>query len=139
MKDLIKKLFGTDAVKPAQSNVTPAWITTLKDNEIFVFGCRNSGRHWDGASAFALENFGAIMGQREGRQGQSYAIPTIGGVIDLKEIHESVKTFTRYAAEHPELHFLVAEAAEHQVRSLRCSGTQLNFLMSVCHESFGIY
>lgn len=107
MKDLIKKLFGKDTVKPSQSNVTPAWITTLKDNEIFVFGCRNSGRHWDGASAFALENFGAIMGQREGRQGQSYAIPTIGGVIDLKEIHESVKTFTRYAAEHPELHFLV--------------------------------
>lgn len=47
------------------------------------------------------------MGQREGRQGQSYAIPTIGGVIGLKEIRESVKTFTRYATEHPDLHFLV--------------------------------
>ena len=43
------------------------------------------------------------MGQREGRQGQSYAIPTIGGVIGLKEIRESVKTFTQYATEHPDL------------------------------------
>lgn len=86
---------------------TPEWIETLKENEIFVFGCRNSGRHLDGASNFALKHFGAVMGQREGRQGQSYAIPTIGGVIGLKEIRQSVNTFTQYAAVHPELHFLV--------------------------------
>lgn len=89
------------------NNVTPEWIETLKENEIFVFGCRNSGRHFDGASAFALKHFGAIMGQREGRQGQSYAIPTIGGAIGLKEIRRSVNTFTQYAADHSELHFLV--------------------------------
>ncbi|MBQ8608441.1 MAG: hypothetical protein IJ417_09700 [Bacteroidaceae bacterium] len=89
------------------NRITPEWIETLKENEIFVFGCRNSGKHFDGASAFALDNFGAIMGQREGRQGQSYAIPTIGGIIGLKEIRQSVKTFTQYAAKHPELHFLV--------------------------------
>ena len=35
--------------------VTPVWITTLKENEIFVFGCRNSGRHFDGAWNFALK------------------------------------------------------------------------------------
>lgn len=48
-----------------------------------------------------------MFGQREGRQGQSYAIPTIGGAIGLREIRQSVKDFTQYAAEHPELHFLV--------------------------------
>ena len=95
MKNLIGKLFSQNTSEATHCNVTPNWIETLKENEIFVFGCRNSGRHWDGASAFALEHFGAIMGQREGRQGQSYAIPTIGGVIDLKEIKESVMTFTR--------------------------------------------
>jgi hypothetical protein len=47
------------------------------------------------------------MGQREGRQGQSYAIPTIGGTIGLSDIRKSVNTFTEYAIEHPELHFLV--------------------------------
>ena len=68
----------------SKERVTSGCITTLKENEIFVFGCRNSGRHFDGASNFALEHFGAVMGQREGRQGQSYAIPTIGGAIGLK-------------------------------------------------------
>lgn len=87
--------------------MTPEWIITLNENEIFVFGCRNSGRHFDGASCFALEHFGAIMGQREGRQGQSYAIPTIGGTFDKTELQESVVRFTEYAAEHPELTFLV--------------------------------
>lgn len=52
-------------------SITPQRVERLRDNEIFVFGCRNSGRHWDGASAFALENFGAVMGQREGLQGFS--------------------------------------------------------------------
>lgn len=97
----------TTLQKEVKQNVTLEWVTTLKENEIFVFGCRNSGRHFDGASNFALEHFGAVMGQREGRQGQSYAIPTIGGTIGLNEIRKSVDTFTEYAAEHPELHFLV--------------------------------
>lgn len=88
-------------------HITPEFVSSLEGNEIFVFGCRNSGRHWDGASVFALKHFGAVFGQREGRQGRSYAIPTIGGTIGLKEIRQSVMQFTRYAAEHPELHFLV--------------------------------
>ena len=117
MKELLNRLIAlhksgekmqeTTLLKTNEQNVTPEWIDTLQENEIFVFGCRNSGRHFDGASNFALENFGAIMGQREGRQGQSYAIPTIGGVIGLKEIRQSVKTSTQYATERPELHFLV--------------------------------
>ena len=53
------------------NRITPEWVETLAENEIFVFGCRNSGRHFDGASNFALKHFGAVMGQREGRQGQS--------------------------------------------------------------------
>lgn len=113
MKDLLNRLitqyksYMKSDEESIVRNVTPEWIDTLRENEIFVFGCRNSGRHWDGASAFALKHFGAIMGQREGRQGQYYAIPTIGGVIGLKEIRKSVATFTQYAAEHPELQFLV--------------------------------
>ena len=89
------------------TRITPNWIDTLKENEIFVFGCRNSGRHFDGASNYAHEHFGAVMGQREGRQGQSYAIPTIGGTIGLREIRRSVRTFTDYASMYPNLHFLV--------------------------------
>lgn len=90
-----------------EHRVTPEWIDSLNENEIFVFGCCNSGRHFYGASNFALKYFGAVMGQREGRQGQSYAIPTIGGTIELSDIRKSVNTFTEYAVKHPELHFLV--------------------------------
>ena len=62
-----EKMKETNLLKTNEQNVTPAWIDTLQKNEIFVFGCRNSGRHFDGASNFAHENFGAIMGQRVGR------------------------------------------------------------------------
>lgn len=107
----MKSILSLFNLSPKNENymkrITPEWITSLKENEIFVFGCRNSGRHFDDASCFALEHFGAIMGQREGRQGQSYAIPTIGGTIDKKELQDSVARFTKYAAVHPELTFLV--------------------------------
>jgi len=85
--------------------VTPEFVTSLKDNEIFVFGCRRSGRHWEGAAAYALEHFGAIFEKGEGIQGRSYAIPTAG--VGLKVINEAVGRFIRYAKEHPEKHFLV--------------------------------
>ncbi len=88
-----------------QQRLTPEWIDSLKENEIFVFGCRRSGRHWEGAAKFALEHFGAIFGQSEGLQGQAYAIPTAG--VDLTEIKASVERFTQFASEHPELDFLV--------------------------------
>lgn len=86
-------------------NVTPEFVSTLKDDEIFVFGCRRSGRHMEGAAHFALKNFGAVYGQGEGRQGQSYAIATAG--VGLSHINGEVIRFTEYASMHPELHFLV--------------------------------
>lgn len=87
------------------NRITPDFITSLKKNEIFVFGCRRSGRHCEGAAAFALENFGAIFGRGEGPQGRSYAIATAGvGLVDVKA---AVDRFTKYAMEHPELHFWV--------------------------------
>ena len=51
-----EKMQETALLKTNEQNVTPEWIDTLQENEIFVFGCRNSGRHFDGASNFALEN-----------------------------------------------------------------------------------
>lgn len=85
--------------------ITPEFVSSLKENEIFVFGCRRSGRHWEGAAAYALEHFGAVYGQSSGRQGQAYAIATAG--VDLTEIRRSVDGFLEYARIHPELNFLV--------------------------------
>ena len=51
--------------------------------------------------------FGAIVGQPEGPQGQSYAIPTDGA--SLSDIQASVSSFIVYAKAHPHLTFLVTE------------------------------
>lgn len=91
--------------RPETMNVTPEWISELKPDEIFVFGCRRSGRHYEGAANFAREHFGAIVGQGEGLQGQSYAIPTAG--VGLGWIRHAVNLFTEFAAANPDNKFLV--------------------------------
>ena len=35
-----EKMQETTLLKTNEQNVTPEWIDTLKENEIFVFGCR---------------------------------------------------------------------------------------------------
>lgn len=61
---------------------TPENITSLGEDEIFVFGSNLAGHHAGGAARTALERFGAIEGQGTGLQGQSYAIPTMQGGIE---------------------------------------------------------
>ncbi len=55
---------------------TPENITTLKPNEVFVFGSNTEGRHGLGAALTAKKEFGAKYGQAKGPQGQSYAVRT---------------------------------------------------------------
>ena len=91
------------APKP-QSRITPDYISELRPNEVFVFGSNARGKHYGGAAAFAVRRFGAIMGQGEGLQGQSYAIPTMEG---MESMRAAVDRFIAFAQEHPELTFLV--------------------------------
>ncbi len=58
---------------------TPENITSLDEDEVFVFGSNLAGMHAGGAARVAYERFGAVMGQGVGMQGQSYAIPTMQG------------------------------------------------------------
>ena len=64
-----------------------------------------AGAHGGGAAAAAVRYFGAVWGQGVGMQGQSYAIPTMHGGVDV--IKPYVDEFIQYAKEHPELTFLV--------------------------------
>jgi len=84
---------------------TPAWIKALKENEVFVFGSNLGGFHAGGAARVALDKFGAVWGQGVGLQGQSYAIPTMHGGVDV--IKPYVDEFIAFAREHRELKFLV--------------------------------
>ena len=54
---------------------TPDYIDRLLPKQIFVFGSNALGYHTGGASGTARKKFGAVWGQTEGLQGQSYAIP----------------------------------------------------------------
>ncbi len=84
--------------------VTPNHIDTLQPNEIFVFGSNVNGFHAGGAAATAMHKFGAVWGQGEGLQGQSYALPTMEGMDSMRA---AVERFQRFATQHPELRFLV--------------------------------
>ena len=84
---------------------TPAWIKELKENEVFVFGSNLGGFHAGGAARVAVDKFGAVWGQGVGLQGQSYAIPTMHGGVDV--IKPYVDEFIAFAREHRELKFLV--------------------------------
>lgn len=86
---------------------TPEMIKHLKPNEVFVFGSNLAGKHMGGAAQYALHHFGALWGKGVGPQGQSYAIPTMHGSVEL--IKPYVDDFILYAKEHPAHTFLVTQ------------------------------
>ena len=81
-------------------------ITTLQPDEIFVFGSNANGTHGAGAARTAYEKFGAVWGQGNGLQGQSYGIDTMSG---FATIEREIPLFLKFTTEHPELRFLVTK------------------------------
>jgi hypothetical protein len=79
-------------------------------NNIFVFGSNLAGRHGKGAALFAYMNHGAIYGQGEGLQGNSYAIPTKDfklHTLPLRDIKRYVNKFIQFAKSNPQMTFTV--------------------------------
>ncbi len=81
-------------------------ITALRPGEIFVFGSNSAGNHAGGAARQAAREFGAVMGQPGGLQGQSYAIVSMDG---LEILGDEARRFLDFARAHPDLSFLVTE------------------------------
>lgn len=84
---------------------TPEMIYSLNPNEIFVFGSNLNGAHLGGAAQVAYSKFGAKWGEGVGLHGQSYAIPTMQGGIEM--IKPYVDQFVAFAKEHSGLTFYV--------------------------------
>lgn len=99
-------------MKDASERVSHHNITSLKDNEVFVFGSNDGGRHGKGAAKTAMR-WGAKYGQSEGLMGKTYGISTVNASItrrkSLADIQESVDTFIYFAQNKPHLTFLVTE------------------------------
>lgn len=84
--------------------------TTVEKQPVFVFGGNRLGIHGKGAALHAKLHHGAIQGQGEGRQGNSYSIPTKKTPwvrLSLPEVAEHVEAFKKYAREHPDDAFRV--------------------------------
>ena len=92
---------------PLDSQYTPDRINTLGKRDIFVFGSNLAGRHGGGAARIALNRFGAIYGQGEGLQGNSYAIPTMQGGVET--IKPYVDRFIEFAQREKALTFYVTK------------------------------
>ena len=88
-----------------KTRIAPDFIKELGPEGVFVFGSNVLGKHNGGAALYALEHFGAIDGQPEGIQGQSYAIPTDGNTFE--ELKEAVGHFTDYVVMHPQNIFML--------------------------------
>ena len=88
---------------------TPDYIDRLLPNQVFVFGSNALGYHTGGASKTARKEFGAIWGEPEGLQGQSYAIPVDYGRRERRDmdVKAAVSRFISYAKEHTDLFFFV--------------------------------
>ena len=89
----------------ARMRFTPDHITSLGDDEVFVFGSNLAGMHGGGAARVARQKFGAVMGQGVGLQGQSYAIPTMQGGVET--IKPYVDQFIEFARECDQTTFYV--------------------------------
>lgn len=88
-------------------------ITNNEPNTIFVFGSNIEGKHGLGAAKIARDQFGAIYGQSEGLQGNSYAIPTKDlskgtRSISKEQIINSIKEMYKVARNTPSKVFKIA-------------------------------
>lgn len=77
---------------------------------VFVFGSNRAGRHGAGAAKWARDFRGAVYGQGEGHQGDSYAIPTKDRDLkrlELWQIQAHVAVFIAFARSRADLTFEV--------------------------------
>ena len=97
---------------------------TPDENTVFVFGSNPEGRHGAGAAKIAKEKFGAIYGQGEGLQGNSYAIPTKDlrvkenkGLrsISPEQITQSISKMYETAKANPDKKFKVAYRSDNNL------------------------
>ena len=91
---------------------TPEIISSLEENQIFVFGSNRRGVHGAGAAFLAKKVFGAKAGVGLGLTGQCYALPTKGFEIEtlsLSEIEVSFQRFIKCVIDNPQLDFLLTK------------------------------
>lgn len=96
-----------------QIKYTPEIITSLKENEIFVYGSNQFARHGAGSAKAAVDKFGAKYGDCPmGLCGQSYGIITksfTGTDVSIQFITYQVQALYYFALLRQDLTFYVTK------------------------------
>jgi hypothetical protein len=95
-----------------QHRITPANVTALESDQVFVFGSNIAGKHGAGAAKLAKARFGAKQGVGRWMTGQCYAIPTKDFWLrtqSLEEIAEEVSIFAEFSGRRTDKRFIVTE------------------------------
>lgn len=82
------------------------------NKNIWVFASNLAGKHGKGSALEARKNHGAIYGQGEGLQGNSYGIPTKDRelqILPLDSIKVNIDRFIEFAKTHNEMQFNVVK------------------------------
>jgi hypothetical protein len=79
----------------------------MEQRRIFCFGSNRRGQHGKGAALEARQKYGAVYGQADGLQGNSYAIVTKElrkdeDPVTITEVRQNVQRFLNFASRHPE-------------------------------------
>lgn len=125
-------------------------ITSLKGNQIFVFGTNTQGRHGKGAAEWAAKHAGAMYGKSKGLMNQCYGIVTKDLTkfdhpsISLEYIIQQVRELYKFAVIMPDLEFMVAYSTEPNLNGytpkdmawcFRRAGQKLGDLSNAMNES----
>jgi hypothetical protein len=100
----------TFPVPEKQCGMPPCLSCIDQTHPIFVFGSNMAGRHGRGAALHALQHHAAVYGQGEGRQGNSYAIPTLDHTLKnlpFGIVARFCEDFVVYAEDHQDLRFFL--------------------------------
>ena len=89
----------------AYNRCTPSKVLRLRNEQVFVFGTDAKGSQRYGAAGLAAKKFGAQIGVKNGRTGNSYALPTMD--CTLEELGAAILQFELYARENKGLTFVV--------------------------------
>jgi hypothetical protein len=91
--------------------ITPEEITSIKEDEVFVFGSNLAGIHGAGAAKQAIQ-WGAGMTCGRGLRGYTYALPTKDRNIEtlpVNIIKFYVNELIQFMRNHPQKKFLVTK------------------------------
>lgn len=84
----------------------PDFIDHLEPNQVIVVGTNYEGNHAGGAALYAKEHFGLQDKCGEGLSGQTYSLPTMDGLFDLKS---AILDLFDFAGFNPNLTFLTTK------------------------------